>query len=162
MLSPRSSGPIPAGSTVIPCLRYRDCPAAIAWLCQVFDWRERLVIPGPDGTIAHAELVTGEGALPRGMVMVGSVRKDDHDSFMKHPDEIGGFETQAAYLVVPDADAVHDRAVKAGAVVVVPIHDEEYGGRGVGFRDLEGRFWYVGTYDPWSVPEMSMSTQANV
>jgi uncharacterized glyoxalase superfamily protein PhnB len=157
MSSPRS-----VGSTIIPCLRYRDCPAAIAWLCRVFDWRERLVVLGPEGTIAHAELVTKEGADGRGMVMVGSVRKDDHGAFTKQPDEIGGFETQTAYLVVPDADAVHERAIQAGAEVIVPIHDEEYGGRGVGFRDLEGRFWYVGTYDPWNAPEMSMSTQASV
>ena len=118
--------------------------------------------PGPGGTIAHAELVTTEGAEPRGMVMLGSTKTSEYDALMKHPDEIGGFETQSAYLVVPDADAVHDRAVQAGAEIVIAIHDEEYGGRGFGCRDLEGRLWYVGTYDPWSATTQSMSTQVSV
>jgi uncharacterized glyoxalase superfamily protein PhnB len=156
------SAPRHSGSTIVPCLRYRDCTAAIGWLCRVFGFQERLVVPGPGGTIAHAELVTTEGAEPRGMVMLGSTKTSEYDALMKHPDEIGGFETQSAYLVVPDADAVHDRAVQAGAEIVIAIHDEEYGGRGFGCRDLEGRLWYVGTYDPWSATTQSMSTQVSV
>ena len=27
-------------SVAIPCLRYRDTPAAIDWLCEVLDWLE--------------------------------------------------------------------------------------------------------------------------
>jgi hypothetical protein len=42
--------------TVIPCLRYRDAPAAIEWLCRSFGFEKHLVVPNDDGTIAHAQL----------------------------------------------------------------------------------------------------------
>jgi len=68
---------------------------------------------------------------------------------MKQPDEIGGAETQSAYVVVSDADAVYARAKGAGAEIVLVIKDEDYGGRGFSCRDLEGHLWNFGTYDPW-------------
>lgn len=55
-------------ATVIPCLRYRDAPAAIEWLCSTFGFEKHLVVPNDDGTITHAQLAFGHG-----MVMLGSV-----------------------------------------------------------------------------------------
>ena len=54
------------GSVLIPSLRYKDAPAAIAWLEQAFGFERHAVYEGPDGTVAHAELRFGNG-----MVMVG-------------------------------------------------------------------------------------------
>jgi len=138
-----------ANSTVVPCLRYRNAPAAIDWLCETFGFERQLVIDGPNGTIAHAQLRLGGG-----MVMLGSVHDNDFGRLMKQPDEIGGFETQSVCIVVADADAVHGRAVSAGAEIVLSIKDEDYGGRGFTCKDLEGHLWSVGTYDPWSEPAM--------
>jgi uncharacterized glyoxalase superfamily protein PhnB len=132
-------------ATVIPCLRYRDAPAAIKWLCSTFGFEEDLVVPNPDGTIAHAQLSFGNG-----MIMLGSVVDSEYGRLIKQPDEIGGAETQSAYVIVTDADAIYQRAKAAGATIVLDIKDEEYGGRGFGCRDLEGRLWYFGTYDPWA------------
>jgi uncharacterized glyoxalase superfamily protein PhnB len=131
-------------ATVIPCLRYRDAPAAIEWLCRVFGFERHLVVPNPDGTIAHAQLAFGNG-----MIMLGSVADNEFGRLMKQPDEIGGAETQSAYVIVSDADAVYRRALTAGAQIVMDIKDEDYGGRGFSCRDLEGRLWNFGTYDPW-------------
>jgi uncharacterized glyoxalase superfamily protein PhnB len=99
-------------ATVIPCLRYRNAPAAIEWLCQTFGFEKQLVVPNDDGTIAHAQLIFGNG-----MIMLGSVLKVETEfgRLMKQPDEIGGAETQSAYVVVADADAVYARAKAAGA-----------------------------------------------
>jgi uncharacterized glyoxalase superfamily protein PhnB len=36
-------------SIAIPCLRYRDTPAAIDWLCEVFGFECQLAVPGIDG-----------------------------------------------------------------------------------------------------------------
>lgn len=84
--------------------------------------------------------------------MVSSIRPDAADNAYRdnivQPDEIGGRETQAAYLVVPDADAVYARAKAAGFAIVIEIKDESHGGRGFSCRDFEGRLWNVGTYDP--------------
>ena len=77
-------------ATIIPCLRYRDAPAAIEWLCKVFGFEKQMVVPGDDGTIAHAQLSFGNG-----MIMIGSVQDSEFGRLMKQPDEIGGAETQA-------------------------------------------------------------------
>ena len=83
------------------------------------------------------------------MIMLGSVKKSEFDRLMKQPDEIGGAETQTPYVIVADADALYARAKAAGAKIVLDIKDEDYGGRGFSCRDLEGRLWNFGTYDPW-------------
>ena len=131
-------------ATVIPCLRYRNAPAAIEWLCQTFGFEKQLVVPIEDGTIAHAQLSFGNG-----MIMLGSVQDTEFGRLMKQPDEIGGAETQSAYVIVADADLVYKRAKAAGAEIVLDIKDEDYGGRGFSCRDLEGHLWNFGTYDPW-------------
>ena len=50
-------------SAVIPCLRYRDAPAAIAWLVDVFGFEKHLVVPDENGGIAHAQLSLGGGMI---------------------------------------------------------------------------------------------------
>jgi uncharacterized glyoxalase superfamily protein PhnB len=132
-------------ATVIPCLRYRDAPAAIQWLCRVFGFEEQLVVPNEDGTIAHAQLSFGNG-----MIMLGSASDSEFGRLMKLPDEIGGAETQTSYVVVSDADLVYRQAKAAGAEIILDIKDEDYGGRGFTCRDLEGHIWNFGTYDPWN------------
>lgn len=134
-------------TTVIPCMRYRDAPAAIDWLCRVFGFERQLVVPNPDGTIAHSQLRLGGG-----MIMLGSVVDSPFGRLMRQPDEIGGAETQSAYVIVPDADVVYARVNAAKAEIVLDIKDEDYGGRGFTCRDLEGHLWTIGTYDPWEPP----------
>jgi uncharacterized glyoxalase superfamily protein PhnB len=131
-------------STVIPCLRYRDAPAALDWLVRVFGFEKHLIVPNSLGGIEHAQLSLGSG-----MIMLGSVAETPFNHLMKQPDEIGGAETQSAYLVVPDADHVHERVLAAGGEIVIAIKDEDYGGRSFSCRDLEGHLWNVGSYDPW-------------
>ena len=131
-------------STIIPGAFYRDAPAAIEWLCRVFGFHKHAVYPGPGNTILHAELTLGGG-----MFMLGSLRDNARSPFMKQPDELGGVETRGANLIVPDADAVYARAKAARAEILIDIEDRHYGGRGFTCRDLEGRMWDIGTYDPW-------------
>lgn len=140
-----SSSPAPGPSTAISCLMYRDARGAIDWLCRVIGFERHQVYEGPDKTIAHAELKLGGG-----MIMIGTVKDSDYGRLIRQPDEIGGAETQSVYVIVPDADAVHQRAVAAGAKVALPLKTEDYGGRGCSFFDPEGHLWNVGTYNPWS------------
>jgi uncharacterized glyoxalase superfamily protein PhnB len=131
-------------ATVIPCMGYRDAAAAIEWLCQAFGFEKHAVYPGEGGTIMHAELSFGNG-----MIMCGSIKDTPFWRYIKHPDEIGGCETQCACIIVNDADTVYQRARAAGAEILVDIKTEDYGGRGFTCRDLEGHIWNFGTYDPW-------------
>jgi len=138
-------------STVIPALRYRDAPAAIEWFCSVLGFTRHAVYEGAGGVINHAEL-----ALGGGMIMLGSMKKDEQGKEdeqsrrFKAPSELGGIETGSAYIVVPDADAVYARAQAAGATILRPLQDMDYGSREFTVNDPEGHSWSVGTYDPWS------------
>lgn len=131
-------------ANVIPTLRYRDAPAAIDWLCRAFGFEKGLVVPGDAGTIAHAQLVFGNG-----MIMLGSALDDAFGRLAQPPRDLGG-GSQGAYLVVEDADKHYARAVAAGAEIVLDIEDQDYGGRGYSCRDPEGHVWSFGTYDPWA------------
>ena len=128
------------GPSIVPCLSYRDAPAAIAWLKQAFGFTEVMVVPGPDDTIAHAQL-----AFDGGMVMVGSIRDDELQ--MRTPCDLGGI-TQSIYIVVEDTDAHYARAVEAGAEIVRELEDTPYGSRDYSARDPEGHLWNFGTYRP--------------
>ncbi|MBT2766417.1 VOC family protein [Stenotrophomonas sp. ISL-67] len=132
------------GSTIIPCLRYRDARAAIAWLERAFGFRAQAVHAEGD-LVYHAQLVYGTG-----MIMLGSVDNgSEWGKRMVQPDEIDGRETQSACVIVTDPDAHYARAVAAGAELVIDIADQDYGGRGYACRDLEGHLWWFGSYDPW-------------
>lgn len=137
-------------STIFPALRYKDAPAAIEWLCNVLGFTKHTVYANPDGTIAHAEL-----ALGGGMIMLGSMKEDAQAQRFQSPIELGGalgsVETCSIYITVTDADAVYARAQEAGAPIVRPIEDMDYGSREFTIRDPEGHSWSVGTYDPWKV-----------
>ena len=137
--------PTPPGwPRISSALFYLDPAAAIDWLCRAFGFERHLVVPDEQGGVAHAQLVLGNG-----MIMLGSARDDAFGKLQKTPAEVGGVGTQGAYIIVADADAHHARAVAAGAQVVYPLKDEDYGGRGYSCRDPEGHLWSFGTYDPW-------------
>jgi uncharacterized glyoxalase superfamily protein PhnB len=134
-----------ANSTIMPALRYKDAPAAIDWLCQVFGFERHAVYANPDGSIGHAELKLGGG-----MIMLGSAKDDEHAKNYASPAECGGRETRSAYIVVANADEVFAKAQTVGAVIVRPLQDTPYGSREFSVRDPEGHSWSVGTYDPWA------------
>lgn len=138
-----SSIPKPTLCTVVPCMRYRDAPAAIEWLCDTFGFEPQLVVPNEDGGIAHAQLSFGNS-----MIMLGSVFDTEYGRLLKQPAEVGHFVTQSTYLVVNNADLVYGRALEAGAKILLDIKDEDYGGRGFTCSDPEGHVWSIGTYDP--------------
>jgi len=131
-------------SSIVPCLRYRDAPAAIDWLCRAFGFEKHAVYADGD-TVLHAQLVFGNG-----MVMLGSAdNAGEWGRHMAQPDEIGMRETQSACVVVADVDAHYAQATAAGAQVVIDIADQPYGGRGYACRDPEGHLWWFGSHDPW-------------
>ena len=81
--------------------------------------------------------------------MLGSARDDDFGRMMKTPQE-AGTNTQSAYIVVDDINAHYKQAEAAGAEIVMPLVDEDYGGRGCSALDPEGHMWNFGSYNPWA------------
>ena len=132
-------------ATIIPALRYRNAPAAIDWLCEAFGFEKHLVVPDEEGGIAHAQLKFGNG-----MIMLGSAREDRFGDVQVPPDAPDSTVTQSTYVIVDDVDGHHARAVAAGATVLVPPEDQDYGGRLYMCRDPEGNLWSFGSYDPWA------------
>ena len=132
--------------TIFPTLRYRDGQAAIDWLCKAFGFQVQRVVLDKSGSIAHAQLVYGNG-----MVMLGSATNNEFHTVVKSPAETGGIGSQSAYIIVADVDDHYKMAVAAGAEIVIDIKEEDYGGLAYSCRDQEGHVWNFGSYDPWSV-----------
>lgn len=140
-------------ANLIPCLRYRDVPSALEWLCRAFDFEKQRVFQDPQEGIIHAQLSFGSG-----MLMVAPVADTPFSRQLRQPDEVGGASTQGIYVVVNSADALYTQAKAAGAEIVIELKDEDYGGRGFSCRDPEGHLWSFGTYDPWADPAQTAST----
>ncbi len=47
-----------------------------------------------------------------------------------------------------DPDGLYERAVAAGAEIVMAPTDQDYGSRDFSTRDVEGNVWAFGTYQP--------------
>ena len=84
------------------------------------------------------------------MIMLGSDRDDEFGRLQKPPSGLKEVVSQSPYIIVKDVDKHYERAVAAGAEIVMPLKDEDYGGRGYSCRDPEGCLWSFGSYDPWA------------
>jgi uncharacterized glyoxalase superfamily protein PhnB len=127
---------------IFPAVRYDDADAAVDFLARAFGASEKAAHRGEDGIIRHAELALGDG-----LVMLGQYSGDGW---------LGGesprplSSTVSIYVVVDDPDAHHAAAVAAGATIVRPLEDTDYGSREYSARDCEGNLWSFGTYDPYA------------
>lgn len=133
-------------SPIIPCLRYKDAPAAIDFLCDAFGFaRHAVYADDEDPSIVHHAQLVFDGHL----VMLSSAMPGEWTELatMRTVAEAGG-NTQSVYVIVPDTDAHCERARAAGARILREPQDEDYGGRGYGALDCEGNAWGFGTYDP--------------
>ncbi len=132
-------------ASIIPAMRYRNAAKAIEWLCGAFGFEKHMVVPGENGTIAHAQLIFGNG-----MIMLGSMHDNDFGKVVQPPKSPEFINTQSAYVVVKEIDQHYKKAVAAGADIIIDIEDADYGGRGYTCRDPEGVVWSFGSYDPWN------------
>lgn len=126
----------PARPTVYPAFKYDDAPAAIDWLEKAFGLKRGLVVPGPDGGVAHAEMSIGAGG-----VMLGSKRAPT-------PQDPWAATPFGLYVVVEDIDTHFANAKAAGARIVEEINDTDYGSRQYSALDPAGTVWCFGTYRP--------------
>ena len=125
-------------SGLVPYFSYRDAATALDWLERAFGFERVVAYPGEDGRIMHAEMQFGGGRLmmgsgdPPAVADRGAVSPNGHGT----------------YVVVADVDAHHAAATAAGAEVVYPPEDTEFGTRRYRALDLEGYEWSFGTYRP--------------
>jgi uncharacterized glyoxalase superfamily protein PhnB len=117
-----------------PVVHYHDPEAALRFLTEAFGFHERSVHRAPDGKIVYVELELGGCPF-------GFGRTSDGDS----PFDLG---PTAIYVALDDPDTHHERAVAAGAEIVMGLTDQDYGSREYAARDPEGNVWCFGTYRP--------------
>lgn len=117
-------------------MTFRDAETMMRWLTAVGFTEHATYRDEQDPTVvAHAEWLWSGG----GGIMFGTARPDGA------VDNPGG---SAAYLVTDDPDGLFERAVAAGATVLRPMVDQDYGGRGGSVADPEGNHWSFGSYQP--------------
>jgi uncharacterized glyoxalase superfamily protein PhnB len=119
---------------IFPVMRYRDARASMAWLVRTFGFEKQVEYPGSDGTVAHAEIRFGTGVV--GISSATPPKEDNPWSAVR----------QGLYVKVDDIDAHHERARGAGAEIMIPLRDTDYGSREYSARDLDGHVWGFGTY----------------
>jgi uncharacterized glyoxalase superfamily protein PhnB len=125
--------------TIFPILRYNDAREAIRWLGSVFGFVQLFSVPESGPYVRHAQLKLG-----RNLVMVGSVPPDDG---IASPMTLGS-STQMLAVYVENPDEHFQRAKAAGAKILYPPTDTDFGSREYHAVDLEGHPWTFGTYRP--------------
>ena len=133
--------------TMFPSLSYDDAHAAIEFLCDAFGFERHAVYTDDGGTIVHAELSHGNGA-----VMLGSASANKPAARGR----AGG-----VYVVVEDPDGHCAQARAAGAEITRDLNDTEYGSREYGAKDPEGNDWSFGTYQPFAFDHAAEQAKAS-
>jgi len=131
--------------TVTPYLVVQDAGRQMTFLGEAFGARETFRTNRPDGSIMHAECVIGDSP-----VMMGEATGD------------WGPVQANLYLAVEDTDAVHARALGAGAVSVMEPSDQFYGDRMAGVKDPAGNTWWIATHKEDISPEEMERRQAEM
>jgi uncharacterized glyoxalase superfamily protein PhnB len=129
---------------IFASVRFVDARAGIDFLTKAFGFEPQVVYDDPNGGVAHAQLV-----LQSHIIMLGSSRDDAYP--VRSPKEVGGAVTSGIYVALDDAEAVdrlYERARDAGAEILQPPHDQDYGSHDFMARDPEGHVWSFGTYRP--------------
>lgn len=113
-----------------------DADAAIRFYANVFGADELVRNRALDGRVMHCELLMCGGRI--------LVIDDFAGPYVAAPARLGG-STVRLHLYVPDVDAVHDRAVRAGATSVSAPYDAFWGDRYAIVRDPHGHEWSIAT-----------------
>jgi uncharacterized glyoxalase superfamily protein PhnB len=121
---------IPEGlRTVTPYLALENTGRFIQFIKEAFGAQEKLVVPAPEGGIAHAKIAIGDSILEM---------SDAHGAYKPMPCGL--------HLYVPDTDAVYEQALRAGAKSLMPPADQPYGDRSGGVIDPFGNQWFIATH----------------
>ena len=121
-----------SASAVIPRLFCRDPVAEIEFCTTVLGAEEGVRRPGQDGRIAHALIMIGPA-----MIMIES-EWPGMPSRAPTPD---GSSPVVLYVYVEDVDTTVERAIAAGATILMPAGDQFWGDRTAWIMDPSGHVW---------------------
>jgi len=129
--------PIPEGSSVVmPRLFCRDPGVELEFCKTTFRAEELVRRPGPDGGISHALIKIGGD-----MIMIES----EWPGFANRAPGMDGSSPVAIFVYIEDVDKAMERAVAAGAKILVPPANQFWGDRIGWIMDPSGHVWTVAT-----------------
>lgn len=117
----------PGYQTITPYLTVKKAEQLVEFVKEVFGGNEVFRTTGSAGGL-HSEVTIGDSKL-----MIGG-----YDTVEEIP--------TALHVYVPDADAVYQRALAAGATSVEEPVDQFYGDREAGVKDPTGNVWWIATH----------------
>ena len=143
--------PIPDGyHTVTPHLAIRGAAKALDFYVKAFGAEELFRMPGPGGSVMHAEIKIGDS-----IVMLG---EEAPERGATSPAGLGGSPV-SLLLYVPDVDASFARATAAGCTTQMPPTDMFWGDRYGKLQDPFGHLWAIATHKE-DVPPEQMAERA--
>jgi PhnB protein len=134
----------PGLTAITPYIIVRPAAQFTEFLKSSFDGIERMRMPAPDGSIMHAEVAIGNGAIEV---------SDGNEQYPTAP--------AAIHLYVDDPDATYARTLQAGATsFYAPTDDHPSGDRWGAVKDPFGNHWYIAKPRGWTPgPEGLRSVQ---
>jgi PhnB protein len=129
--------PVPAGyHSIAPYLIVRGAAEAIEFYKKAFGAAEVMRLRMPDGKIGHAEIQIADARI---------MLSDEFPDYGAMSPQSSGGSAVDVHLYVDDADAWASRAIAAGANVLVPVADQDYGERHGRLEDPFGHRWGIST-----------------
>ena len=129
--------PVPGGVPVVmPMLVCRDVGAAIDFCQTTFAAKELVRRSGPNGSVAHAALTIGGAML---------MLEGEWPTLASRAPQPDGSSPVVIYVYVADVDAAIERAVAAGAKVLLPAKNQFWGDRTGRIIDPAGHVWAIAT-----------------
>jgi len=123
--------PIPEGyNSITPSMTCKNASNAIDFYKEVFGAEEIMRMPGPGGTIAHAELRIGDSVI---------FLNDEMPGMAVAPGS--GLPSIFLFLYTDNVDEVFNRAVDEGCQVEMPLANMFWGDRYGKLTDPFGHHW---------------------
>jgi PhnB protein len=140
---------------VTPCLIVRDAAKALEFYADVFGATERMRFPGPDDSVAHAEVQIGDSVV---------IIEDESPYLETAAPPSGGLAGSPVFqfIYVEDVDAVVARAVELGATLKRAPQDQFYGDRDAFLIDPFGHAWTVASHVEDVAPDELMRRMAKM
>jgi uncharacterized glyoxalase superfamily protein PhnB len=139
------ANPIPQGyHTVTPNIVVNEAAKALEFYQKAFGAEETVRMPGPDGSIMHAEFRIGDSVI--------MLADEMPDMGAKSPKAYGGTPVRF-YVYVENVDAAWKRAVDAGAKTIMPLQDMFWGDRTGCLEDPFGHLWNLAQHVSDPTPE---------
>jgi len=122
---------------VTPYLIVKGAVRAIEFYKEAFGATEIMRFPGPDNTIAHAEIKIGDSVVMLSDAPMGGEFRD--------PQALGGSPV-GLMIYVPEVDKTFKNALSLGGKENRAVVDQFYGDRSGTLTDPFGHVWTVATH----------------